>query len=144
MATAEFYPNLKEIRCFRTDTRLEYEPPVDKIEKCFLEENEGKMVSVAICCTKCGCLLANERKRRILSLPTSDWESLHFGCSETKKMSDAHIKRARKARYDMILFCALYPSPLSYCNAEPLFLPFLYQPIVHKKHYLHAQMSPSF
>lgn len=108
MATAEFYPNLKEIRCFRTDTRLEYEPPVDKIEKCFLEENEGKMVSVAICCTKCGCLLANERKRRILSLPTSDWESLHFGCSETKKMSDAHIKRARKARYDMILFCALW------------------------------------
>lgn len=108
MATAEFYQSFNEIRCFRNDERLEYEPPLEGIRRSYFYRNEGKTKSVAVCCAKCGCLLVAERERRILSLPSNDWESLHFGCAETKAMSDEHIKRIRKASYNMMLFCALW------------------------------------
>ena len=79
MASAEYYTSFKEIRCFGSDLRIEYEPPLAKIEKNYFSLNEGKFVNVAICCRQCGCLLVTERRRRILSLPSTDWESIHFG-----------------------------------------------------------------
>ena len=108
MATAEFYRSFSEIRCFRSDTRLEYEPPVKPIKRNYFYQNEGRTISVEVSCVKCGCILGVKRERKILSLPTSDWESLHFGCAETKTMSDKNIKRVRRANFNMLLFCSLW------------------------------------
>ena len=108
MATAEFYQSFNEIRCFRSDTRLEYTPPLKCIKRSYFYHNEGKTVSVAISCVQCGCLLATRRDRKILALPTTDWESIHFGCAETKVISDKNIKRVRRANYNMLLFCSLW------------------------------------
>jgi len=108
MATAEFYRSFSEIRCFRSDTRLEYEPPVKPIKRNYFYQNEGRTISVEVSCVKCGCILGVKRERKILSLPTSDWESLHFGCAETKNMSDKNIKRVRRANFNMLLFCSLW------------------------------------
>lgn len=42
------------------------------------------------------------------SLPSSDWESMHFTCSETKKVSDDTIKRRKTPSFDMALYCSLW------------------------------------
>jgi len=44
----------------------------------------------------------------VYSLPSSDWESMHFTCSETKKVSDDTIKRRKAPSFDMVLYCSLW------------------------------------
>ena len=53
-------------------------------------------------------ILAERKERRVYSLPSSDWESMHFTCSETKKVSDDTIKRRKAPSFDMALYCSLW------------------------------------
>jgi hypothetical protein len=66
MATAEFYRSFNEIRVFKNDARLEFEPPMKSIKRSYFTENEGQVRNLSVCCAKCGCALAQMRDRKIL------------------------------------------------------------------------------
>ena len=103
-ATGEYYRNLDQLRLFEHDLTLDgYEPEkINQIERFPFRQLEGKTVSSLITCKYCEHVLVEQKERRLLSMPSDEWDVLQFGCCELK------TKFGKRQKKNVTVNCLLH------------------------------------
>ena len=82
-ATGEYYRNLCQLRLFEHDLTVDYEPEkITKIQRFPFRRMEGQTVTSGITCKYCDYVLAEEKERRLLSMPSDEWDVLQVRINE--------------------------------------------------------------
>ena len=101
--------NQAKVRIFSKDMLLDYEPEnILKICRFPFRKHEGKVMLTEIVCKYCDSILVGERERKLLSLPSDDWEILQWGCPELKSNIKNNAKRTKKPKCNLLLHSALW------------------------------------
>jgi len=96
-ATGEYYRNLGKLRLFEHDLTLEYEPEkIKEIKRFPFRKYEGQILSTRILCKYCEYEIVDEKERKLLSMPSDEWEVLQFGCCELKEKFGKRTKKTIK------------------------------------------------